>query len=51
MGPVLVRLLVRALHRHTGYVAWSDVGEVDWDAGVVRLGVDGLRPVAGRSAG
>jgi len=46
MGPLLVRLVVRALHRHTGYVAWSDVAEADWDARVLRLTVDELRPLA-----
>lgn len=36
-GPWLLRAIVRFLHRHTGYVAWGDVEQVDWDARVVRL--------------
>jgi hypothetical protein len=42
-GPWLVRTVVGWLHRHTGYVAWEDVGEVDWDAQVLRLRVNELR--------
>jgi sporulation protein YlmC with PRC-barrel domain len=34
-GPWLVNKIVRWLHRHAGYVDWSDVVEVAWDAGVV----------------
>jgi len=29
-GPRLLRMLVRWLHRHAGYVAWEAVLSVDW---------------------
>ena len=45
-GPWLVRIIVRALHRHTVYVDWDDVRHVDWDARLVQLGVDECRPLA-----
>jgi hypothetical protein len=48
MGPWVLRVVVRALHRHTGYVDWSDVRQVDWDTGTLRLRVDELRPLAPR---
>lgn len=41
-GPVMVRLLVRALHRHSGYVPWTSVRDIDWDQGVLSLRVDRL---------
>jgi hypothetical protein len=43
MGPWMIRVLVRALHRHTGYVQWADVERVDWDNGIVELRIDRLR--------
>src|SRR4051794_29122824 len=43
MGPWLLRVIVRALHRHTGYVTWDDVEQIDWDAGTLRLRVTALR--------
>jgi hypothetical protein len=48
MGPWVLRVIVRALHRRTGYVDWSDVRRVDWDTRTLRLRVDGLRPLAPR---
>lgn len=42
-GPWLIRKVVRFLHRHTGYLEWEDIEQVDWDARVVRLRVDELR--------
>ena len=41
-GPWLIRTIVRRAHRHTGYVSWDDVAEVDWDSRVIRLRVDHL---------
>jgi len=41
-GPWLIRVVVRALHRHTGYVAWEDVDHIAWDDGVVQLRVNEL---------
>lgn len=43
MGPWLVRTVVRAIHRHTGYLEWSDVEQVDWDARLVRVRIAGVR--------
>jgi hypothetical protein len=37
MGPWLVRTVVRRLHRHSAYVALTDLEELDWDAGVIRV--------------
>ncbi|MDQ1585075.1 MAG: hypothetical protein QOJ90_1220 [Actinomycetota bacterium] len=43
-GPWLVRVIVRALHRHAGLVRWSSVQRVDWAAG--RIMVQGpLEPI------
>lgn len=41
-GPLMVRLVVRALHRHAGYVPWTSVRDIDWDEGVLTLRVDRL---------
>ena len=37
MGPWLVNRVVRWLHRHSAYVALSDLDALDWDAGVIRV--------------
>lgn len=39
-GPWLVRVIVARLHRRAGYVAWSDVREVDWENGRILLDTD-----------
>jgi hypothetical protein len=44
-GPWVIRVLVRALHRNAGYVAWSDVDRVEWDEGRVRLTTRRLGPL------
>lgn len=49
-GPWMVRTLVRRLHRHSGYVAWTDVERVDWDNRVVHLRVDELAPLSAARA-
>jgi hypothetical protein len=46
MGPWILRIIIRALHRHTGYVTWDDVDHVDWKDRVVRLRVNELRPLS-----
>jgi hypothetical protein len=46
MGPWVLRLLVRFLHRRTGYLTWDDVAVVEWDRQTLRLRVDTLRPLA-----
>lgn len=43
MGPLLVNRVVRRLHRHSGYVSWDDVQELDWDTGVIRTDRSELR--------
>jgi hypothetical protein len=48
MGPWVLRTLIRALHRHTGYLGWADVESIDWDARTLRLQVDELAPLAPR---
>jgi sporulation protein YlmC with PRC-barrel domain len=34
-GPWLINRVVRRLHRHTGYISWEYVLQVDWDSVVV----------------
>lgn len=46
-GPWLVQRILRRLHRHTGYVRWSQVGSVDWESRVVTLRTDHLERVPG----
>lgn len=41
-GPWLIRAIVRALHRHTGYVPWDDVDHIDWTARTLHLRVNQL---------
>jgi sporulation protein YlmC with PRC-barrel domain len=38
MGPWVVSRLVRWLHRHSGYLAWDDVTDVDWEARRITAG-------------
>jgi hypothetical protein len=45
-GPWVIRAVVRALHRHTGYLTWDDVDRVDWDERVVLLRTNELRELA-----
>lgn len=49
-GPWLIRVILRALHRHTGYVAWKDVDGIDWDERVVHLRVDELADLTSAGA-
>ncbi|HET6698121.1 MAG TPA: hypothetical protein VFG88_03445 [Nocardioidaceae bacterium] len=51
MGPWLIRAILRRVHRHTGYLEWADVETVDWDAGVLRVGVTELRDIPEEYAG
>jgi hypothetical protein len=48
MGPWLIRVIIRFLHRHTGYVTWADVEKVDWENGLVQLRVNELRKLTPR---
>lgn len=50
-GPWLIRTVVRALHRHTGYVDWTDVDHIDWHEGVVHLRVNELTDLTAVSQG
>jgi len=45
MGPWLVRSVVRRLHRHSAYADLSDLEELDWDAGVIRIDPARLQPL------
>jgi sporulation protein YlmC with PRC-barrel domain len=45
MGPWLVRVVVRWLHRHSAYVDLADLAELDWDAGVVRVDPTRMQPL------
>jgi len=42
-GPWLVGVIIRFLHRHTGYVEWSDIRHIDWDTGRIDLTLAALR--------
>lgn len=44
-GPALVRVLVRLLHRHVGYVDWTDVKQIDWESRHVLLHINDLAPL------
>ena len=44
MGPWLVRVVVRWLHRHSAYVDLEDLAEMDWTAGVVRVDPTRMQP-------
>jgi hypothetical protein len=41
-GPWPIRTIIRALHRHTGYVTWDDVDHIDWNTRVLHLRVNQL---------
>ena len=45
MGPWLVRVAVRWLHRHSAYVDLADLAELDWDAAVVRVDPTRMQPL------
>lgn len=45
-GPWLVNRAVRWLHRHSGYVGWSDVRDIDWDQGVVTVSTSTLEQLS-----
>lgn len=44
-GPWIIQKVLAWVHRHTGWVDWSDVEHVDWDARVVTLSRATLHPV------
>jgi hypothetical protein len=46
-GPRLVRVLVRALHRHAGYVPWSDVTGIDLETREIHTKLSTLRDLTG----
>ena len=48
MGPWPIRAILRAVHRHTGYVAWEDVERIDWEGRRLRLRVNALRDLPTR---
>lgn len=44
-GPWLVQQILRRVHRHTGFVAWTDVADVDWTSRTVTLRTDDLQSI------
>jgi sporulation protein YlmC with PRC-barrel domain len=45
-GPWLVRIIVRSLHRDSGFLPWNVIRDIDWSAGVVHSNLDHLEPLA-----
>ena len=50
-GPWLIGVLMRFVHRHTGYLEWGDVTHIDWSERVVHVDRTALREIeaAGRA--
>jgi sporulation protein YlmC with PRC-barrel domain len=48
-GPWLVRVIIRYLHRHTGYLEWGDIDTIDWVARIVQLRTQSLRTLQPRT--
>jgi sporulation protein YlmC with PRC-barrel domain len=46
-GPVLLRLLVRALHRNAGLAPWRSVRQVDWESKVIVVDLTELQHLSG----
>ncbi|KQY55674.1 hypothetical protein ASD11_14255 [Aeromicrobium sp. Root495] len=44
-GPWIIQKVLGWVHRHTGWVRWSDVDSIDWDAGIVTLACAEIRPI------
>jgi hypothetical protein len=42
-GPWMVRVIMRFVHRHTGYAEWSDIERLDWQSRTVHLRTAELR--------
>ncbi|HET6560841.1 MAG TPA: hypothetical protein VFG72_03120 [Marmoricola sp.] len=42
-GPWLIRVIMRFVQRHTGYLEWGDVTRIDWSDGVVHVDRTSLR--------
>jgi hypothetical protein len=45
-GTLGLRTIIRALHRHTGYLGWVEISEIDWHGRVLRLRVNELTQLA-----
>jgi hypothetical protein len=48
-GPWMVRVVMRRLHRRTGYLEWGDVASIDWEERVVHVDRTSLRPLQAAS--
>jgi hypothetical protein len=48
-GPWLIRVVMRRLHRRTGYLDWGDVASIDWEQRVVHVSRTSLRPLQAAS--
>jgi hypothetical protein len=44
-GPWLIGVVMRLVHRHTGYLEWGDVTRIDWPERVVHVDRTALREV------
>jgi hypothetical protein len=42
-GPWLIRVILRFVHRHTGYLEWADVDHIDWQNARVHATTTSLR--------
>jgi hypothetical protein len=42
-GPWMIAVVLRFLHRHTGYLPWDDVERIDWQEGIVYVRVTSLQ--------
>ena len=48
-GPWLIRVVIRFLHRRTGYLEWTDVDHIDWTKDVVQVSTTTLRELQPRA--
>ncbi|WP_456698590.1 hypothetical protein [Aeromicrobium sp. P5_D10] len=46
-GPWLIQQILRWVHRHAGYVDWSEIASIDWEARTVTLAIDRPRSLRG----
>jgi len=48
-GPWLIRVILRFVHRHTGYLEWHDIDHIDWANGRVHVTRNSLRELQARA--
>lgn len=49
-GPWMIRTVVRFVHRHSGYLAWSEIERIDWQARIVHARTTGLHDLTAARA-